>query len=724
MTTTLDKNSQRILVVDDEASISELISTSLRFVGFDVRTAANGAEALRVAEDFKPHAMVLDVMLPDLDGFEVCKKIRNEGVDTGVLFLTAKDGMDDKVKGLTLGGDDYMTKPFSLEELVARLRALLRRTGVDQIEIDDEKMRFADLELDEATHEVRRAGELLDLSPTEFALLRYLIINADRVVSKAQILDHVWQYDFRGDMGIVETYISYLRKKVDAFEPPLIHTVRGVGYRLRMPPKQSMRSRKLNNDWANSSLRNRLTIGVLVLSAIGFVGAGVGSQALLRNYLIHQVDDQLLSVVAGTQERLDRAGIARDADDDDDGQRSAQTATPLNRVPTSISVTVLDPFGNLVGGIGGDFNSNQITDYVKGLLPGQVAAYGSKPFTIEAPGADFRVATTVLPSSLGSVIVAQSLADFDKTTHQIAVVFLIIGGLVLLFIAFASRQVIKVGMRPLERIEETAEKIAAGDLSARLDNYEPETEVGRLSTSLNIMLSRIEEAFDARMQSEDKLRRFVADASHELRTPLTAIRGFAELHRQGAVPEGEKTNELISRIEKESMRMGYLVEDLLMLARMDQSRELVIADVDLSALLQEAVTSAQAAGPDHTITTNIASGITTKGDADKIYQVVTNLLANARAHTPAGSAITVTVAKDGADSLVTIADNGPGLSAEDQARIFERFYRVDASRQRSSKDGSGLGLSIVDAVMRAHGGDVTVASELGKGAAFTLRFKN
>ena len=722
MTTAIDKNSQRILVVDDEASISELISTSLRFVGFDVRTAANGAEALRVAEDFKPHAMVLDVMLPDLDGFEVCKKIRNEGVDTGVLFLTAKDGMEDKVKGLTLGGDDYMTKPFSLEELVARLRALLRRTGVDQIEIDDEKMRFADLELDEATHEVRRAGELLDLSPTEFALLRYLIINADRVVSKAQILDHVWQYDFRGDMGIVETYISYLRKKVDAFEPPLIHTVRGVGYRLRMPPKQSMRSRKLNNDWANSSLRNRLTIGVLVLSAIGFVGAGVGSQALLRNYLIHQVDDQLLSVVAGTQERLDRAGIARDADGDE--ENSARSVTPLNRVPTSISVTVLDPFGNLVGGIGGDFNSNQITDYVKGLLPGQVAAYGSKPFTIEAPGADFRVATTVLPSSLGSVIVAQSLADFDKTTHQIAIVFLLIGGLVLLFIAFASRQVIKVGMRPLERIEETAEKIAAGDLSARLDNYEPETEVGRLSTSLNIMLSRIEEAFDARMQSEDKLRRFVADASHELRTPLTAIRGFAELHRQGAVPDGEKTNELIARIEKESKRMGYLVEDLLMLARMDQSRELVIADVDLSALLQEAVTSAQAAGPEHMITTNIASGITTKGDADKIYQVVTNLLANARAHTPAGSAITVTVAKDGADSLVTIADNGPGLSAEDQARIFERFYRVDASRQRNSKDGSGLGLSIVDAVMRAHGGDVTVASELGKGAAFTLRFKN
>jgi two-component system OmpR family response regulator len=237
MATATAENPQRILVVDDESSISDLISTSLRFVGFDVRTAANGAQALQIAEEFKPHAMVLDVMLPDLDGFEVCKQIRNEGVEAGVLFLTAKDGMEDKVKGLTLGGDDYMTKPFSLEELVARLRALLRRTGVTQIDHDEEKIRFADLELDEATHEVHRGGQLLDLSPTEFLLIRYLLINADRVVSKSQILDHVWQYDFRGDAGIVETYISYLRKKIDIFEPPLIHTIRGVGYRLRMPPK-------------------------------------------------------------------------------------------------------------------------------------------------------------------------------------------------------------------------------------------------------------------------------------------------------------------------------------------------------------------------------------------------------------------------------------------------------------------------------------------------------
>ena len=235
MATTESKTSHRVLVVDDEKSISDLIATSLRFVGFDVRTAATGSEALTVAEEFKPQAVVLDVMLPDLDGFEVCRQLRSEGLNIGVLFLTAKDGMEDKVAGLTIGGDDYMTKPFSLEELVARLRALLRRIGVVEIDTNDEKIRFADLELNEATHEVHRAGQLLEMSPTEFQLLRYLLINADRVVSKSQILDHVWQYDFRGDAGIVETYISYLRKKIDAFDPPLIHTVRGVGYRLRLP---------------------------------------------------------------------------------------------------------------------------------------------------------------------------------------------------------------------------------------------------------------------------------------------------------------------------------------------------------------------------------------------------------------------------------------------------------------------------------------------------------
>ncbi len=222
----------RVLVVDDEANITDLVGTALRYVGFDVATAATGREALERARAFRPELIVLDVMLPDLDGFEVTRRLRGEGLRIPVLFLTARDATEDKVAGLTLGGDDYVTKPFSLEELVARVRAVLRRTGAGE---PGGRLVFADLELDEDTHEVFRAGESVPVTPTEFKLLRYLMVNARRVLSKAQILDHVWEYDFGGDANVVETYISYLRKKVDRVEPRLIHTVRGVGYTLRLP---------------------------------------------------------------------------------------------------------------------------------------------------------------------------------------------------------------------------------------------------------------------------------------------------------------------------------------------------------------------------------------------------------------------------------------------------------------------------------------------------------
>jgi two-component system OmpR family response regulator len=220
-------------VVEDDPNIVELLSASLRFAGFDVTAATSGADAVTTARTSQPDLVVLDVMLPDLDGFEVIRRLRETGVRIPVVFLTARDATDDKVRGLTLGGDDYVTKPFSLEELTARIRAVLRRTALDAPE--SAKLTFADLELDEESHEVRRDGRLVSLSPTEFKLLRYLMLNAGRVLSKAQILDHVWQYDFRGDDSIVESYISYLRRKVDTVEPRLIHTLRGVGYVLRLP---------------------------------------------------------------------------------------------------------------------------------------------------------------------------------------------------------------------------------------------------------------------------------------------------------------------------------------------------------------------------------------------------------------------------------------------------------------------------------------------------------
>jgi two-component system OmpR family response regulator len=222
----------KLLVVEDDPNIVELLSASLRFAGFDVSAVTSGAQAVSHARATPPDLVVLDVMLPDLDGFEVIKRMREGGGRTPVVFLTARDSTDDKIRGLTLGGDDYVTKPFSLEELTARIRAVLRRSAIDRT--SSSVLTFADLELDEESHEVRRAGNLVALSPTEFKLLRYLMLNAGRVLSKAQILDHVWQYDFRGDDSIVESYISYLRRKVDTVEPRLIHTLRGVGYVLRL----------------------------------------------------------------------------------------------------------------------------------------------------------------------------------------------------------------------------------------------------------------------------------------------------------------------------------------------------------------------------------------------------------------------------------------------------------------------------------------------------------
>jgi two-component system OmpR family response regulator len=224
----------RVLVVDDEPNITDLVATALRYQGFEVATASGGRDALSAVTTFRPDLVVLDVMLPDLDGFAIHQRLTDERRQVPVLFLTARDSTEDKVRGLTMGADDYVTKPFSLEELVARVRAVLRRTrgGGD---LSTSRLRFSDLELDEDTHEVWRGTDPISLTRTEFDLLRYLLVNARRVVSKAQILDHVWRYDFGGASNVVETYISYLRKKVDADGPPLIHTVRGVGYSLRLP---------------------------------------------------------------------------------------------------------------------------------------------------------------------------------------------------------------------------------------------------------------------------------------------------------------------------------------------------------------------------------------------------------------------------------------------------------------------------------------------------------
>jgi two-component system OmpR family response regulator len=234
-TTTSTTSEARLLVVDDEPNILELLSASLRFAGFDVATASNGTDALAVASTFRPDMLLLDVMMPGMDGFDVVRRLRGEDSRTPVLFLTARDSTEDKITGLTLGGDDYVTKPFSLEEVIARVRTVLRRTGREVPAATRSTWSFADIELNDDTHEVHKNGEPVTLSPTEFKLLRYFLQNPQRVLSKTQILDHVWQYDFGGDANVVESYMSYLRRKVDTTEPRLLHTIRSVGYVLRAP---------------------------------------------------------------------------------------------------------------------------------------------------------------------------------------------------------------------------------------------------------------------------------------------------------------------------------------------------------------------------------------------------------------------------------------------------------------------------------------------------------
>jgi two-component system OmpR family sensor kinase len=479
------------------------------------------------------------------------------------------------------------------------------------------------------------------------------------------------------------------------------------------------------------SLRSRLVLGVVLLTAAGYIFSGIVAQSALRGYLLQQVDGELQSISGGTLPRIAESGIARDQDDlihvdtrhAAHPKPSASPQSPLQRIPTTTSVTLLDVNGLVTATIGGDLNTSSVGSYLVGLTPKKANQYSGKPFTIVVEGNDFRAIALPLPNGQGTVVAAQSLENLDKTIGKLGFFFLLIGLLLVILVAIASRIVIKIGMRPLEDVEVTAEQIAAGDLSARMPDAYPHTEVGRLVTSLNSMLARIETSFEARTESENRLRRFVADASHELRTPITAIRGFSELYRQGAVTEGEPTKDLISRIEGESKRMGSLVEDLLLLARVDQAREMESKPVNLTEVIESAVISARAAGPNHPVTFNPPSEeFFTLGDEPRIHQVVANLLANARAHTPAGTSIDVSITRDSDGIRIAVADNGPGLSNDDQEKIFERFYRADSSRVRVDGEGSGLGLSIVDAVMGAHGGSVSVQSELGKGATFTLFF--
>jgi two-component system OmpR family sensor kinase len=394
-----------------------------------------------------------------------------------------------------------------------------------------------------------------------------------------------------------------------------------------------------------------------------------------------------------------------------------------------------DAAGNPTGQIVQPLNQSDCGPAIPVLTIAAVAAHHNKPFTVPSRNGNgrWRVVVYVMPSSNGSIAVATPLTGVDSTLNQLVEFDLVIGAVVLIILAGLSYFAVRRSLRPLVDVEHTAAAIAAGDLSRRVPQSDPRTEVGKLAGALNGMLSQIESAFRAREASEQeartsehRMRRFITDASHELRTPLTSIRGFAELYRMGAVPEESDVERVMSRIENESTRMGLLVDDLLLLARLDQQRPLEHELVDLETIAADAVHDAQAVSPGRDVQLQLSTDepVLVVGDDARLRQVVGNLVTNALTHTPQSASVTVGLSIDDSKperfAVLEVADSGPGLSPNDAQRVFERFYRVEESRTRAN-GGSGLGLSIVAALTAAHGGTADVETKLGIGSRFRIR---
>lgn len=471
------------------------------------------------------------------------------------------------------------------------------------------------------------------------------------------------------------------------------------------------------------SLRARLVVGLVLVVALGLALTDGVIYAQLRRYLYRDIDTQLVAA---------RGAVLR-AVDADGGRGRPFGAPPAgpNALPPGTYGELRTASGTVLASV--SFDDDNVANPKPDLPPtlatdraGTLAA-----MTVGAAGDDdgrFRVVVTPITAD-AALVVAMPLDNVDRTLGRLLGVALAVTVGVLVILGAGAWWLVRLGLRPLERIEETAEAIAGGDLSRRVDAVSPRTEVGRLGLALNVMLTQIEGAFAERQASEERLRRFLADASHELRTPLTSIRGYAELFRRGASTRPEDLAKAMRRIEEEGARMGILVDDLLLLARLDQGRPLERAPVDLVQIARDAVADALVVHPGREgdvvldVAVDVAKGpgqaVVVPGDDARLRQVAANLVGNALHHTPPGSSVSVRVGRDQDEAWLEVVDHGPGLSPEDIAHVFERFYRADPSRSRS-KGGVGLGLAIVSAIAEAHGGRAEVSSVLGDGATFRV----
>lgn len=466
-------------------------------------------------------------------------------------------------------------------------------------------------------------------------------------------------------------------------------------------------------------LRVRLVVAVVLLVAVGLAVTGFAAVAVLRTYLLGEVDGELQATARSTVAAAQRGPFPQH-----DDQRL--------QLPSAYVIAVTGPSGR-GSWLRAPTQENPYPPQLPRLTASTAQRLAGDPFTVGSTHGPTRWRVIVTPLSDGSggaVTVAVSLAEVDNTVGRLIAIIVVVGAAVLVVVAGMGYLLVRGSLRPLAAVEETAAAIAAGDLSRRVQPQDERTEVGRLSGALNGMLTQIEDAFQARSaseaaarESEARMRRFVGDASHELRTPLTSIRGFSELYRQGAAGDPESVGRLMQRIEDESTRMGALVDDLLLLARLDQERPMEREPVDLGALARDAAHDTAAVAPGRVVTLDVEAGqdLTVLGDDARLRQVLANLLGNALTHTPDGTAVEVLATADPAARVVAIevADHGPGLEAHEADRVFERFYRADPSRSRAA-GGTGLGLSIVAAIVSGHGGRVSVRSSPGAGTTFRV----
>ncbi len=465
--------------------------------------------------------------------------------------------------------------------------------------------------------------------------------------------------------------------------------------------------------WRRTPLWARLVGAALTLVAMALLITGWVGANLLRSYLNDQVDQRLAT--ASTHVFRNQLG-------------SPPSAAGSDRLPNPVIYEWIDPSGSVLAVTSG-IGAGSVAPDLSGLTASDAASRVNNPYTVTTPSGRWRVLVRRLRDG-STLATITSLGEVDRALGRLWRIELLVGLVVLLALAGLGIVVVRLSLRPLASIEETAEAIGSGDLSRRVPEADPHTEVGRLASALNAMLGQLESAARARSasenqakESEERMRRFIADASHELRTPLTSIRGFAELHRQrgGA---NQETDRLVARIESEATRMTGLVEDLLLLARLDQQRPLQLAPVDVVALAKDAAFDLQTLDPGRIVDTSLPlDPIIVHGEAAKLRQMLANLVGNVRTHTPVTAAARIAVRRevvgDRPWAVVEVADEGPGLTADQAAKVFERFYRVDGARGRS-QGGVGLGLSIVAALAAAHGGRAEVESAPGAGSTFRL----